>query len=570
MSNLQTNLTFQKSEPQSTKGMVATKDRLATQAGIDMLEAGGNAIDAAVASCLAIGVVEPESSGIGGGGYMVFQVGNEGGVIGFPMKGPLKGTPNMFELTGEASTEGFGWAGVKNDENIHGFKSIAVPGCLAGLYEAHKKFGKLPFKETITPAITLAKNGFQPEWFSLYKLASMLPMLNRYSELGKTFLPNGNLNFAHMTNGENKLIQSDLARTLIEIHDNGIDSFYRGDITKKIVKDIQENGGILNFDDFDQYKPFIWKGLEFKYRNKTLRVPPYASAGITSAMTLKILNNIDLKKFDHNSPEMLHHYICAAKMAYADRFQYLADPEFTDVPWNGLISDEYSKIRALEIKKTAPNNFEFGNPWIQEGREPNTFADPSTPSPDNGTTHLAVIDGDGNAVSITNTIMSGFGSGIIPKGTGVVMNNGMMWYDPVPGRVNSVAPGKYPLNNMTPCIVLGNDGVEIAVGASGGRRITNCVTSLLVKMIDYNLNPQEAIDAPRVDCSSDFTDLTSGIDQNTINELIQKGHKINKLSDELLRSGINMFASPVAITRKNNQLRAGVDSFHTAYAQGLT
>ena len=509
MSNLQTNLTFQKSEPHSTKGMVATKDRLATQAGIDMLEAGGNAIDAAVASCLAIGVVEPESSGIGGGGYMVFQVGNKGGVIGFPMKGPLKGTPNMFELTGEASTEGFGWAGVKNDENIHGFKSIAVPGCLAGLYEAHKKFGKLPFKETITPAITLAKNGFQPEWFSLYKLASMLPMLNRYSELGKTFLPNGNLNFAHMTNGENKLIQSDLARTLIEIHDNGIDSFYRGDITKKIVKDIQENGGILNFDDFDQYKPFIWKGLEFKYRNKTLRVPPYASAGITSAMTLKILNNIDLKKFDHNSPEMLHHYICAAKMAYADRFQYLADPEFTDVPWNGLISDEYSKIRALEIKKTAPNNFEFGNPWIQEGREPNTFADPSTPSPDNGTTHLAVIDGDGNAVSITNTIMSGFGSGIIPKGTGVVMNNGMMWYDPVPGRVNSVAPGKYPLNNMTPCIVLGNDGVEIAVGASGGRRITNCVTSLLVKMIDYNLNPQEAIDAPRVDCSSEFTDLTS-------------------------------------------------------------
>ena len=190
----------------SDKGIVSTTEKDASSAAIDILNSGGNAIDAAVAACLAIGVVEPESSGIGGGGYMVFQVGNEGGVIGFPMKGPLKGAPNMFELTGEASTEGFGWAGVKNDENIHGFKSIAVPGCLSGLYEAHKKFGKLPFKETIKPAITLAKNGFQPEWFSLYKLASMLPMLNRYSELGKTFLPNGNLNFAHMTNGENKLI----------------------------------------------------------------------------------------------------------------------------------------------------------------------------------------------------------------------------------------------------------------------------------------------------------------------------------------------------------------------------
>ena len=169
-----------------------------------------------------------------------------------------------------------------------------------------------------------------------------------------------------------------------------------------------------------------------------------------------------------------------------------------------------------------------------------------------------------------NTIMSGFGSGIIPKGTGVVMNNGMMWYDPVPGRVNSIAPGKYPLNNMTPCLVLGDNGVEIAVGASGGRRITNCVTSLLVKMIDYKMNPQEAIDAPRIDCSSDFTDLTPEIAENTINELIQRGHNINVLSNELLRSGINMFASPVAITRNNNQLRAGVDSFHTANAQGLS
>ena len=131
-----------------------------------------------------------------------------------------------------------------------------------------------------------------------------------------------------------------------------------------------------------------------------------------------------------------------------------------------------------------------GNPWIEEGREPKFVLESSKPQPDDGTTHLTVVDSEGNAVSITNTIMSGFGSGIIPKGTGIVMNNGMMWYDPVPGRVNSIAPGKYPLNNMTPALVLGKDGVEIAVGASGGRRITNCVTSLLSKMIDFGLSPQ--------------------------------------------------------------------------------
>ena len=179
------------------------------------------------------------------------------------------------------------------------------------------------------------------------------------------------------------------------------------------------------------------------------------------------------------------------------------------------------------------------------------------------------MDGEGNAVSITNTIMSGFGSGIIPKGTGIVMNNGMMWYDPIPGRVNSIAPGKYPLNNMTPALVLGKDGVEIAVGASGGRRITNCVTSLLSKMIDFELNPQEAIDAPRVDCSSTTTDVPIELDADVIEGLIAKGHNIRVLGEGFTQTGFAKFASPTAITRNNGTIYGGVDTFHSAYAAGL-
>ena len=565
-----TKANYVKTEAVSNNGMVATKDKLSTEAGLEILKLGGNAVDAGIAACLAVGVVEPESSGIGGGGYMTFQVGEQGGVIGFPMKGPLNGTPEMYQLTGESSVGSFGWAGVKNNENIHGYKSIAVPGCIAGLLEAHKRFGKIPLSEVVSPAVKLARDGFYPEWFTLYKFASLTEMLLRYEELGKTFMPSGILPFGGI-DGPYTLKQKNLANTLQVIGKHGLDGFYRSEITENIVNDIQNNGGILTMEDFDQYKPFFWdKGLEFKYRDKIIRVPKYACAGITSAMTLKTLNGFDLSRLDHNSSEMLHLYISSARMAYADRFKYVADPEFADVPWNGMISDKYIEKRQKEIKDTAPSTFKAGNPWIEEGRDPKFVLESSQPRPDSGTTHLGVIDKDGNAVSITNTIMSGFGSGIIPKNTGVVMNNGMMWYDPTPNRVNSIASGKFPLNNMTPALVIGKDGVEISVGASGGRRITNCVTSLLVKMIDYKMSPQKAIDEPRVDCSSMTTDVSPELDINVIKELTDKGHKMRVLGEGFTQTGFAKFASPVAITKHGNEFRAGVDTFHAAHAEGMS
>ena len=557
-----------KSVAHSKHGMVATKDQLSTRAGLSMLENGGNAIDAAVAACLAVGVVEPESSGIGGGGYMVFQVRDEGGVIGFPMKGPLNAKPNMYKLSGSSSVGSFGWAGVENDENIHGYRSIAVPGSVAGLLEAHKSYGVLPLKEVVTPAVKLAREGFSPEWFTLYKLGSLTEMLLRYKELGNTFMPNGSLPYGNI-DSPYLLKQQNLAEVLEIIGREGTNAFYRGDITKSIVRDIQENGGILSMEDFEQYRPSRWEhGLEFKYRGKIIRVPPYASAGITSGMTLKMLDRFDIKAMGHNSVDMLHTYISAARLAYADRFQYIADPEHADVPWNGLMSDAYSEKRASSIEPNQIQNIKPGNPWVEEGRSPEHVLESSAPSPDSGTTHLTVMDSEGNAVSITNTIMSGFGSGIIPRGTGVVMNNGMMWYDPIPGRVNSIAPGKYPLNNMTPALVLGTDGVEMALGASGGRRITNCVTSLLVKMIDFNMDPQSAIDSPRVDCSSQFTDVDSGLSQNIISQLKNKGHNVRVLGADNSQTGLAKFASPVAIKREKDGFFGGVDTFHAAYAAG--
>ena len=321
-------------------------------------------------------------------------------------------------------------------------------------------------------------------------------MVARYDELRRVLWPGGNMPMGDVVDRA-VVKQPELAEVLEAIGKGGPAAFYKGDIAKAITADIQDNGGVLSEEDMANYKPLVWEnGLEYKYHGHTVRVPPFACAGITSAMTLKLLDGFDTGSMGHNSADMLHAYISCARLAYADRFQYLADPAFADVPWNGLVSDEYTDFRRATIGERINGSVAAGNPWIQEGREPTSVLPASRPAEDKGTTHLCVTDGEGNAVSLTNTIMSGFGSGIIPKGTGVIMNNGMMWFDPVPGRINSIAPGRLPLNNMTPSLVMDRNGVKMAVGASGGRRITNCVTQQIVKVIDYGMGPQEAIDSP--------------------------------------------------------------------------
>ena len=549
--------------------MVATKDRHATEAGLEVLEASANAMDAAVAACFAVGVVEPASSGIGGGGYLVYQIGERGGVVGFPMRGPLAARPDMYQLTGGRAGEGFGWAEVVNDENLEGHRSICVPGAVAGLCKAHSLHGKLPLSEVIAPAIRLAREGFIPGWYSLGALGQSADKLHRYDELRRVFMPGGKMPAGGPVQ-PGVVLQPDLADTLETIARGGSDTFYRGDIAQAIVSNIRQGGGILTLEDLAGYRPFLWEnGLEFSYRGRTIRVPPFASAGATTAMTLRMLEGLDLVAMGHNSGEMLHAYISAARLANADRFALLADPEFYEVPWSGLVSDGYVGRRRTLIGDKVDGPFEAGDPWIEEGRRPEKTLPPSLPGWDYGTTHLCVIDGEGNAVSLTNTVAGSFGSGVVPRGTGFVLNNGMMWFDTTPGRVNSIEPGKLPLNNMTPALVLDRDGVMLAVGASGGRRITNCVTQLIIKMIDFGMGPQQAIDSPRVDCSMPFTSIEPRLDGSVSVELAARGHTLATSDDRGAQAGFATFASPVAILRDSDGLRAGVDTFHSAYAAGL-
>ena len=578
-----------KQEALGERGMVATKHRLASAAGLEVLRGGGNVIDAAVAAAFAVGVVEPASSGIGGGGYLVYQVGERGGVFGFPMRAPLDVTPDMYRLTGAPAVGAFGWPGVEDDANLEGPRSVAVPGAVAGLTAAHRALGRLPLDEVVAPAVELARSGYAPEFHDLMAFAGQIGKLTRYPELRRAFLPAGELPSGIQIPGPGyvrgervwaepaKIRQPDLADTLQAIGTDGADGFYRGGVANRLVDAVQGAGGMLSHADLERYRPFHWHAgdssdgtpLEVRYRSLRVRVAPFASGGITSAMTLQLLDQTDLAGCGHNSAEALHRYICAARLAYADRFAFLADPESADVPWRGLTFPAYAARRWNTVGGKAPRRFKPGNPWQEEGRHAPRRAPGSAPAYQDGTTHLCVMDGAGNAVSLTNTLMAGFGSGVLAAGTGVILNNGMMWFDPVPGHVNSIAPRKLPLNNMSPLLVLDERGARLAVGASGGRRITNCVTNLVAKMLDFGLGPQQAIDAPRLDCSTPLTAVDGRVPAAVIEELHDRRHHVAAIDPRYTTEGMSPFASPVAIARDGATLRGGADTFHSAHAGGL-
>ena len=544
----------------SKNGMVVTHHKEATDVGVDVLISGGNAIDAAIASCLAVGVVQPASSGIGGGGYLVYEMSGKGGVIGFPMRGSGSANTDSYKLVDEkGGVGGFQWHGVENNENLEGYKSIAIPGAISGLFLSHQMFGTIPIKELMYPAIKLARDGFYPEWYDLYAIGLYSGKFTRLNELARIFLPDG-----EMPKSGILFKQSDLADTLEHISLEGVDEFYKGDIAKSIINEIQKGGGFLNSKDMSIYRPFNWdKGLEIKYFDNVVRVPPFASGGITTAMTLKFYEAI---KKSGSFTEKLNAYISAAKMAYSDRFEHIGDPMLVDVPWDGMISDQYSFERAKDVSFKYEDS-QSGNPWKYDKKQKDeTSISGSYPSFDSGTTHLCVYDRFGNAVSLTNTLMGGFGSGIVPKGTGVIMNNGMMWFDPLPGRVNSVMPGKFPLNNMSPGLILDKEGVKSALGAAGGRKITNCVSQLIIKMLESEISAQEAVDSPRVDCSNPKTLLDDRFEQSLVKTLSSIGHEFD-FSDGVFTHN---FSTPAVIKRMSNgDLTGGVHAFGRGFVKGI-
>ncbi len=472
-------------EPVRAKnGMVVSASEIASKVGIEILKKGGNAIDAAVAVGFALEVTYPFAGNIGGGGFMVIHL--KSGInttIDYREKAPLKATRNMFlDKNGNFDPK----------LSQEGATSVGVPGSVAGMIYALKKYGTMKLSEVIQPAINLAENGFKLDHFTVESFKEYFNDFKKYPSTIKIFSKNGE------PYKEGDIFkQHDLASTLKEIQKHGLDGFYKGKIAELLIKQIKELHGYISKEDLLKYKPVERKPVIGTYRGyKIVSMPPPSSGGIALVELLNILENYNFKKNDWGCSGYIHNIVEAMKFVYADRTEYLGDSDFYPVPENGLISKSYAKSIFDKIKSTVipAKEIKPGNPKkYNESSE---------------TTHYSVYDRFGNAVSTTTTLNSGYGCKVVVNGAGFLLNNEMDDFSAKPGvpnqfglmgsEANSIQPEKRMLSSMTPTIVLKNNKPYIVIGSPGGSTIITVVLQVILNCIDFHMNIQQAIDAPRI------------------------------------------------------------------------
>ena len=560
---------FSRPEAKARFGMVAAKTETAAEAGAEILRRGGNAVDAAVVTALVAGVVEPWMNGIGGGGLMVVHVpGSAPEVVAYPMLTPAAATPEMFPLSGSGADRAlFGWPNVVDSANIVGHRAVCVPGTIAGLALALERYGTLALAEALQPAIRHAEDGVFVNWTTTLYVARDLANLSRFPATAAVFLDDrGNPPFSLDAGSPTYLRQHDLAGTLRTIADEGPRAFYEGALAATMADHLADGGSPITRADFARYEARIEPALAVNYRGHTVATTGNGTGGTTLAQSLLLLDRLDVAGLGHNTPQAIHRIVQAFRLAFADRFAYLADPDRVDVPLETLLSAEYADERAATIRNDRPTALRAGDRrrlGVRHNLEPSMIDYLKGGS----TTHLGAIDKNGMAVSLTQTLLSGWGSRVVAPGTGVLLNNGMMWFDPEPGRPNSVAGDKRPLSNMAPLVILG-EGIALAsLGSSGGRRIMNCNAQLVMNLLDHGLTVQPAIAAPRVDASTPDLIASLRLPAETRAALTDLGHQVVPRDERNLNGE---FASPVGIQRdEDGTLRGGADPFYPAMAIGV-
>ncbi|MFT6731885.1 MAG: gamma-glutamyltranspeptidase/glutathione hydrolase [Polaribacter sp.] len=471
-------------------GMVSSVSSLATDIGVEILKQGGNAVDAAVAVGFALAVTYPRAGNIGGGGFMVIHLAETKDetardvTIDYREMAPSKAHKNLF-LDKDENV-------IKNMSLFHGASS-GIPGSVMGMEQALKQFGTMSLEQVVKPAINLAENGFKVSYDFANSIRGKKSRFSKWPSSQKIFFKeNGDAYKA-----ADIFYQKDLAKTLSLIAKKGSDGFYKGEIAKKIVSSVNNAGGIFTLKDFANYKAIIREPIKGDYRGyEILSMPPPSSGGIHLVQILNILENSDLTNMGHNSAKTIHQMAEAMKYAYADRSEYLGDPDFYEVPVKALISKSYAE----EIySKIIPNKV-----------RPSSEIKPGNLSPyeSDQTTHYSVIDQWGNAVSTTTTLNFSYGSAMVADGTGVLMNNEMddfsakqgvpNAYGLLGGEANSVQAGKRPLSAMTPTIVLKNGEVYLVTGSPGGSRIITTTLQIILNVIDHQMNIGEATFASRI------------------------------------------------------------------------
>ncbi len=466
-------------------GMVVTDAPLATDAGVRILRAGGNAVDAAVATAFALAVVYPEAGNLGGGGFMVTRMADGTlASLDFREKAPLAATRDMY-LDAQGNV---------TDASVVGYRASGVPGAVAGLYAAHERFGEMSWKDVVAPAIRLAEDGFIVDRELAESIAGATDRLGAFEGSRALFLPSGR----PIAEGTRWRIPA-LAATLRRIAEQGPAGFYEGETADLIVAEMQRGGGIITHEDLRRYEAKWRDPVVFLYRGHTVvSMPPPSSGGLTLALIANILEGYNLRALGWHSPEALHLTAEAMRRAFADRNHYLGDPDFVEIPRPQFLSEEYAALRRSDIRPEQATPSSEVRPGSLLSTEPSH------------TTHFSVVDEDGNAVALTTTINDLYGSGVTVSGAGFVLNDEMddftskpgtpNMYGLVQGAANAIEPEKRMLSAMTPTIVLEPETARpiIVTGARGGPRIITATWQVISNIIDYDMDVATAIAAPRI------------------------------------------------------------------------
>ena len=462
--------------------MVVSTDRYASEVGARIMQEGGNAVDAAIAVSMALAVVNPEAGNIGGGGFMVVRMADgTSAALDYREKAPLRASRDMYLDASGNST----------DKSLVGHLAIGVPGTVMGMWEAHRRFGSLPWENLLEPAATLA-DGFEVHERFRRNLVNSEEGIRLFATTTSTFLPDGRISEIGET-----FRQPELAETLRRIRDHGADGFYRGETADLIVAEVGRGGGIISHRDLEAYTAAWRDPIEFTYRGYTvLSMPPSSSGGATMAEMANIMEQYDLDEDAWHSAEMVHLLAESSRRSFSDRNEYLADPDFVEIPLERMTSKAYAELRGSDITDRATPSSDVG---------------PGLTPPHEGehTTHFSVVDSFGNAVAVTTTINSWFGSKVTVQGAGFILNNEMddfaakpgtpNQYGLVQGVNNAVGPGKRMLSAMTPSIVADPNGeLFFVTGTPGGPTIITTVFQTIINVVDYGMNVVQAVNAPRI------------------------------------------------------------------------
>ncbi len=463
-------------------GMVVSAHHLASQVGVDILKKGGNAVDAAVAVQFALAVVYPNAGNIGGGGFLVYRSAKGlTNTIDYREKAPEKASRNMYlDSAGMPIVE----------KSMFGALAAGVPGSVAGMYEAHQKYGKLEWAALVAPSVALANNGFQITERQAKELNGLQERLIKLNPKGTALIKQG------VWNPGDLLIQKELANTLTLIQNKGKAGFYEGAVADSIVAEMQRSGGIMSLQDLKNYQA-IWRKPVFgEYKGyKIITMPPPSSGGIALIQLLKSVESFPLKKWGHNADSTVQVMVEAERRVYADRAAHLGDPDFYKVPQQQLMAASYIKDRMSSFS------------WNKAIPSAAVSAGVIAPAEHEETTHFSIVDREGNAVSVTTTLNGSYGAGVLVKGAGFLLNNEMddfsvkpgapNMYGLVGGEANAIAPNKRMLSSMTPTIIEKNGDLYMVVGTPGGSTIITSVFQTILNVIDFDLSMQSAVNAKK-------------------------------------------------------------------------